>query len=424
MNVMTENKTTTLTPSEALAKLDRWATSTALLGYDFDRAYSLAEIRDALSAVVAENERLTKFREYVVGYFTETDDEAVLCRLDSLWHEVGPEGRQAINVMNERHAGLLSENESLRAERAADALDRLLKCAANASPYLSSDSQAAIKFALATLRAPAGEPVDRERVAQLIAHRACCGTEHDPLNGKLHGYCVVCGVDWPCEYAGKPPTTPPVVSSPPSEAAVLERPSDEWYRARILANLDTDEAMAGPNASPSPAEQGARDIDPLLFAWMNDRGLMPDADADGTVDMNDVIDALTEHETIILAAANAAPLAAGRVGVAEADIERAAEALFRHDFNDSDQWHNLKGATRDGYIESARICAKALAGPLVAGEVAELPALIDRYWELAYAEGKEGRDHDTEAGDAQKVRSRIDAILRPLVYADTAKGSP
>jgi hypothetical protein len=70
MNVMTENKTTTLTPSEALAKLDRWATSTALLGYDFDRAYSLAEIRDALSAVVAENERLTKFREYVVGYFT------------------------------------------------------------------------------------------------------------------------------------------------------------------------------------------------------------------------------------------------------------------------------------------------------------------------------------------------------------------
>jgi len=44
-----------------------------------------------------------------------------------------------------------------------------------------------------------------ERVAQLTAHRACCGTEHDPVNGKLHGYCVVCGVPWPCEYAGKPP---------------------------------------------------------------------------------------------------------------------------------------------------------------------------------------------------------------------------
>ena len=38
-------------------------------------------------------------------------------------------------------------------------------------------------------------------VAACTAHRACCGTEHDPTNGKLHGYCVVCGVDWPCETA-------------------------------------------------------------------------------------------------------------------------------------------------------------------------------------------------------------------------------
>ena len=38
-------------------------------------------------------------------------------------------------------------------------------------------------------------------VAAAMAHRACCGSEHDPLNGKLHGYCVVCGVAWPCETA-------------------------------------------------------------------------------------------------------------------------------------------------------------------------------------------------------------------------------
>lgn len=44
-----------------------------------------------------------------------------------------------------------------------------------------------------------------ERTAQLLAHRACCGAEHDPASGKLHGCCVVCGVPWPCEYAGKPP---------------------------------------------------------------------------------------------------------------------------------------------------------------------------------------------------------------------------
>lgn len=45
----------------------------------------------------------------------------------------------------------------------------------------------------------------QERIAQITAHRACCGTEHDPVNGKLHGYCVVCGIPWPCEYAGTPP---------------------------------------------------------------------------------------------------------------------------------------------------------------------------------------------------------------------------
>jgi hypothetical protein len=38
-------------------------------------------------------------------------------------------------------------------------------------------------------------------VAAAMAHRACCSSEHDPQQGKLHGYCVVCGVPWPCETA-------------------------------------------------------------------------------------------------------------------------------------------------------------------------------------------------------------------------------
>ena len=41
----------------------------------------------------------------------------------------------------------------------------------------------------------------RNRIAAATAHRGCCGTEHDPMNGKLHGCCVVCGVPWPCETA-------------------------------------------------------------------------------------------------------------------------------------------------------------------------------------------------------------------------------
>lgn len=50
--------------------------------------------------------------------------------------------------------------------------------------------------------------VDPERLAQMIAHRACCGTEHDPATGKLHGCCVVCGVPWPCDYVGRHPASP------------------------------------------------------------------------------------------------------------------------------------------------------------------------------------------------------------------------
>jgi hypothetical protein len=40
-------------------------------------------------------------------------------------------------------------------------------------------------------------------IAACTAHLVCCGTEHDPANGKLHGFCVVCGVPWPCETAMK-----------------------------------------------------------------------------------------------------------------------------------------------------------------------------------------------------------------------------
>lgn len=47
------------------------------------------------------------------------------------------------------------------------------------------------------------DPITADKIASAIAHRVCCGTEHDPPNGKLHGYCIVCGVEWPCETAKK-----------------------------------------------------------------------------------------------------------------------------------------------------------------------------------------------------------------------------
>jgi hypothetical protein len=42
-------------------------------------------------------------------------------------------------------------------------------------------------------------------------------------------------------------------------------------------------------------------------------------------------------------------------------------------------------------------------------ERAMLDDLLERYWNAAHAEGKEGRDHDTEDGTAQRTLAEIHA---------------
>ncbi len=73
------------------------------------------------------------------------------------------------------------------------------------SPALEATKRAICALAKQALRTP---QVDPERLTQMIAHRACCGVEADSLNGKIHGYCLVCGVPWPCEYVGPLPSPP------------------------------------------------------------------------------------------------------------------------------------------------------------------------------------------------------------------------
>lgn len=43
--------------------------------------------------------------------------------------------------------------------------------------------------------------VHNGNLAAAQAHRVCGSAEHDPQQGKLHGYCVVCLIPWPCETA-------------------------------------------------------------------------------------------------------------------------------------------------------------------------------------------------------------------------------
>lgn len=47
-----------------------------------------------------------------------------------------------------------------------------------------------------------------------------------------------------------------------------------------------------------------------------------------------------------------------------------------------------------------------------------LMALVAQYWELAYAEGAEGRTHDTEDGAAQRTLSEIRAAAQALAVPE------
>lgn len=40
--------------------------------------------------------------------------------------------------------------------------------------------------------------------------------------------------------------------------------------------------------------------------------------------------------------------------------------------------------------------------------------LIDQYWDIAYQEGLDNRDHDTEDGIADKTRRKIEAELKEI----------
>jgi hypothetical protein len=315
------------------------------------------------------------------------------------------------------------KNPPMTAERAAEEIEyRLRQYDMEFGPTAAQRFRDAIR----ALRAPAGEPVDRERVAQLIAHRACHGAEHDPLNGKLHGYCMVCGVPWPCEYAA----TPPVVSSPPSEAKYAAI-RDE------LTQAGHDGNPHNPYDTPSPAEQGAREAFKVgdrvkhIIGTYRDESCIKDGDS-GTVtcvhdevpwvrvqwdDPNDPDDGgvwWIRHDSL----RKLAPLAAGRVGVAvdAAMIERALAAKVPSgravseyiDFGGRRFW------SPSGWLENPRRVMRtaiehALAGPLVAGEVeavawrSRMPG--DTRWLLT--------EHEPTVPGIEK---------RPLVYADTAKG--
>lgn len=57
-------------------------------------------------------------------------------------------------------------------------------------------------------------------------------------------------------------------------------------------------------------------------------------------------------------------------------------------------------------------------------DVDRLMELVAQYWDLAYAEGAEGRTHDTEDGAAQRVLSEIRAAVQALAVPEGWKLMP
>jgi hypothetical protein len=198
---------------------------------------------------------------------------------------------------------------------------------------------------------------------------------------------------------------------------------------------------------PSPAEQGAREdgeaklTEAGVFKGAHGlRGLLNARDfwdrqpygtrlyyGDGGADYlhRDVLRAAVE----LLDKPASAPLAAGRVGVGESRWA-AAQAWFAEidasttmpATSHPECEYGVKLVGEEQMREGRAIFAGALAGPVVAGEVA------DR-WEVAAMSGfevwkeldpKHGLTH-TDVSDVLDALARV--ARRPLVYADTARGT-
>jgi hypothetical protein len=133
----------------------------------------------------------------------------------------------------------MSVTEMTREQALEAALRELVACHSGGGFVEPDESvMAQAREALALPTVPSQPAIDAERVAQLVAHRACCGVEHDTANGKLHGYCVVCGVPWPCDYAGAPPPKVPTVPAFTERemyylSAIAENERQAWHHLSL-----------------------------------------------------------------------------------------------------------------------------------------------------------------------------------------------
>jgi hypothetical protein len=282
-------------------------------------------------------------------------------------------------------------NTPMTAERAAEEIEyRLRQYDMEFGPTAAQRFRDAIR----TLRAPAGEPVAAlAEAARDVAMNGYSALRHTNLRNAVARYF----------------TTPPVVSSPPSD--------DAWRCSNVECEC----------RDPSPAEQGAREEPRVLSATVRDtdsdelhiecrfaygeKYAAVKVDADKPVLADAICDFLNGKR---------APLAAGRVGVAEQTMTHVRKLMDEiHAEND------------DPYI-THRLdqIASLLAGPVVAGECIWSQQDSGGDW-VSTACGNEFVLNDaSQYPDGGQVFPHCPYCAKPttfrrwsLVYADTAKGN-
>jgi hypothetical protein len=315
---------------------------------------------------------------------------------------------------------------------------------------------------LATLRAPAGEPVATPALvladalecfwnaALDVTHPYQDATANAVMGGMVQGFAAMAK-----RLRESAPPTPPVVSSPPSEAVldytdIANRAQEATGRGIHPSTVKAVLEAAG--LSPSPAEQGAREelavVSRHRTKAITERGRFEYALKAIAPDLYETIRAEAysreytddDHNDFAEWVRKLAPLAAGRVGVAEAGRE------FFREVTDAIAYAPMGHAARDRLTKAAAMFDKALAGPLVAGEVeptfSQRTLYDDRdavykaaeragprlyFALLRLLEAVEER-RDQCGIESATIRDAHDALaaatVRPLVYADTAKGSP
>jgi hypothetical protein len=238
-----------------------------------------------------------------------------------------------------------------------------------------------------------------------------------------------------------------------AEARELQRKADRAYSPRILGQVDSllgcaDELEAALRTLPNAGE-GVGEVDAMMEALyrislcsqssMSSKeecgriaraALRTLPNAVAGVGLLDAGEALGPWMAAALDDESACPefkQAADRWLTAHHSALTAREQGGMSDFVTSQQplplaIERITASSIESLIDGEPTEAGGLSAEEVAALEREFASLLECYWGLAYDEGREGREHDTENADAQQVLHELQQLFRRLAPLPAAQG--